>query len=80
MLKQRTASGYSKALLTGIKKSGKQFPCEITSAVFIDERGITLATTTIADLSLKHPEAKVIDTKNNKTVAANIVLAKSAQK
>jgi PAS domain S-box-containing protein len=34
MLKQRTTEGRSIALVTAVKKSGKKFSCQITSAIF----------------------------------------------
>ena len=51
MLKQRTAKGHSTAVVTAIKKSGQLLPCEISSAVFMDEDGIETAITTISDIS-----------------------------
>ena len=80
MLKQRTAEGQSTALITAIKKGGKPFPCEITSAVFMDENGTEKAVTTIADMSQSILKQKNIHTKRQKIVADNIVLAKSKQK
>ena len=66
MLKQRTAEGHSIALVTAIKKSGKPIPCEITSAVFMDEDGIEKAITTIADMSQSILKQKNIDVKKGK--------------
>jgi PAS domain S-box-containing protein len=66
MLKQRTAEGHSIALVTAIKKSGKLVPCEITSAVFMDEDGIEKAITNIADVSQRILKQKNIDTKKIK--------------
>ncbi|MEP7110776.1 MAG: PAS domain-containing protein [Ferruginibacter sp.] len=80
MLKQRTADGHSLALVTAIHKTGKELPCEITSAVFMDADGIEKAITTIVDLSQSIRRQKNIDTKKEKIVAGNIVLAKSKQK
>ena len=80
MLKQRTAEGQSVALVTAINKSGKLIPCEITSAVFMDEKGIKKSITSISDLSQRILNQKIIDTKKEKIVAHNIVLAKSKQK
>jgi hypothetical protein len=59
---------------------GKPFPCEITSAVFMDENGTEKSVTTIADMSQSILKQKNIHTKNKKIVADNIVLAKSKQK
>ncbi|MEP7372501.1 MAG: PAS domain-containing protein [Chitinophagaceae bacterium] len=80
MLKQRTAEGHSIALVTAIKKSGKPFPCEITSAVFMDDDGIEKAITTIRDRSQSILRQKKIDTENEKVVAVDIAEAKSRQK
>ena len=80
MLKQRTAEGHSIAMVNAIKKSGRHFTCEITSAVFTDDSGIEKAITTIADMSQSILKQKNIDTKKEKVVADNIVLAKSKQK
>ncbi|MCW3094173.1 MAG: domain S-box protein [Ferruginibacter sp.] len=79
MLKERTAEGESKALITGIKKNGKSFPCEITSAVFMDDDGIKKAITTITDRSQSILEQKNIDAKKEQIVAKNISIAKSDQ-
>ena len=80
MLKQKKAEGYSIANVTAIKKSGKQFSCEITSAIFIGEHGIKKAITTITDKSQSNLRQKNIDIKKEKIVADNIVLAKLKQK
>ncbi len=80
MLRQRAAKGQSKALVTAIRKNGKPFLCEITSAVFMDKDGIEKAITTISDRSQSIVMQKNIDTKKEKIVADNIVLAKSKQK
>lgn len=80
MLKQRTAEGHSKGLVSAIKKSGKLIRCEITSAIFTDEDGIEKAITSIADMSQHFLEQKKIDTQKEKIVADNITLAKSRQK
>ena len=63
MLKQRKDGGQSIALVKAIKKSGRRIPCEITSAVFIDENGIEKSITTIADISQRILNQKNIDTK-----------------
>ena len=79
MLKQRIAEGHSTALVTAIKKRGKPFPCEITSAVFMDEDGIGKAVITIVDMRQSILKQKNIDIKKEKLVADNIVIAKSNQ-
>jgi PAS domain S-box-containing protein len=80
MLKQRRTKGYSSALATAIQKSGKILPCEITSAVFLDQNGIEKAITTIADMRQSILKQKNIDIIKERIVADNIVLAKSKQK
>jgi PAS domain S-box-containing protein len=80
MLKQRTTEGHSTALVTAIKKNRKPIPCEITSAVFMDEDGIEKSITTIADMRQSIIRQKNIDIKKEKIVANNIDRAKSKQK
>jgi PAS domain S-box-containing protein len=80
MLKERSADGNATATLTAIKKSGRHFPCEITTAVFMDEDGIEKSVTTIADMSESILKQKVIDIEKEKIVAADIVAAVSKQK
>jgi PAS domain S-box-containing protein len=80
MLKQRTAEGRSTALVTIIRKNGRAIPCEITSAVFLDEDGIEKAITTIVDMRQHILKQKNIDNEKEKIVAGNIMLAKSKQK
>ncbi|MDQ6608750.1 MAG: PAS domain-containing protein [Bacteroidota bacterium] len=79
MLKQRAAEGQSTALVTGIKKSGKSFTCEMTSAVFIND-GIEQAVTTLTDMSQSILKQKKIDAKSKKRIAENIAVTKSRQK
>lgn len=76
MLKQRTAEGHSSGLVNLIKKDGGMLPCEITSAIFIDE-GVEKAITSFVDLSQSILKQKNIDTKKDKIVAANIVIAQA---
>ncbi|MBC7872430.1 MAG: PAS domain-containing protein [Ferruginibacter sp.] len=80
MLKERTDEGQSIVLGTAIKKSGELIPCEITSAVFMDDDAIEKAITTIADMSQSILKQKGLDAKKEKVVADNIILAKSDQK
>lgn len=80
MLKQQTTEGHSIALVTGIKKNGKRIPCEITSAVFLDENGNKKAITTVVDRSQSILEQKNIDSDKEKIVANNIVLAELKHK
>ena len=80
MLKQRSADGHSIAQVTVIKKSGKKVLCEITSVIFVDEFGDEKSITTIVDVSQSIIQQKNIDTKKEKIVADNIILAKKKQK
>ena len=80
MLKQRTAENASTAVLTAIKKNGKRFTCEITSAVFKDHDGTKKAITTIADQTRSIRKQQHIDLKKDQVVADNITLAQSTQK
>lgn len=41
----------AKAQITGIRKSGERFPCEITSLMYIDENGEKKTINTIHDIS-----------------------------
>ncbi|MEO6546784.1 MAG: PAS domain-containing protein [Ferruginibacter sp.] len=79
MLRQRTESGKSEALVTAIKKTGKTFTCEITSAVFMDTDGIEKAVTTITDRSKSIKEQININKENERVVANNISIAISIQ-
>lgn len=82
MQKQRTAEGHSVALVTAIKKSGRQLPCAITSAVFTDKDGIEKSIITITDCSPAILEQKNIDSENKKLVARDTkaALAKAAER
>ncbi|KAA9041004.1 PAS domain-containing protein [Ginsengibacter hankyongi] len=80
MLSQGNAEGQSVTLVNIITKTGKAIPCEISSAVFMDEDGIEKAITTISDRSQSIRKQKEIDTKKDKIVEDNIILAKSRQK
>lgn len=80
MIRKRTAEGKSSATVTAIKKNGKTFSCEITSAVFKGEHGRIKSITTITDISQRVLHQKKIDTKKEKLVADNIIVAQSKQK
>lgn len=80
MLKQRNAQGHAVALCTAIKKNGRQFFCEITSAVFLGEHSIEKAVTTISDLSKIIQKQKSIDAQKEKVIHSDIALAKAKQK
>lgn len=80
MLSQRKAEGQSAALVKVKRKGGNPITCEITSAVFTDEDGIEKAITTISDMTHSILKQKKIDTRKDKIVEDNIILAKSRQK
>src|ERR1700690_4530936 len=48
---QRECYGRAKAEITGIRKSGERFPCEITSLIFMDDEGEKRTINTILDIS-----------------------------
>lgn len=79
MFKQKKTEMHSEAVVTAIKKSGKPFPCKITSAIFKDKDGVKKSITTITDMrqTLRHQEK--IDHEKEKAVADNIVLARTKQ-
>ena len=79
MLKQRAEAGQSLATITAIKKTGKQFPCEIASALFTGEDGIEKAISTLVDLSKKIKDQKIIDDNREEVALNNIDLAKAKQ-
>jgi PAS domain S-box-containing protein len=80
MLQENLRQGNSVSYVTAIKKNGKRVSCEITSAVFLDEKGTKKVITTIADMSQGILNQKNIDIKNEKLVADNIKIAKAMQK
>ena len=51
LLAQRNREGHLITNVTAIKKSGKLFPCQFSSAVFTDTDGIKRAISSIVDLS-----------------------------
>ena len=76
LLKQQTVAEKS-IILNGIKKDGQLFPCEINYAVFKNDNGVEKAIISIADKSQSILDQKNIDTKNQKIVAENIILAQA---
>ncbi|HUZ61198.1 MAG TPA: PAS domain S-box protein, partial [Hanamia sp.] len=80
LVKQQTVAEKPSIILNGIKKDGQLFPCEINYAVFKNDNGVEKAIISIADKSQSILDQKNIDTKNQKIVADNIVIAKSKQK
>ncbi|MEO9031901.1 MAG: PAS domain S-box protein [Ginsengibacter sp.] len=77
LLKERAAGGHSTAIVTGIKKNGKVFPCEITSAIFINDYGIEKSITTIVDITQNIRKQKKIDAGKEKIINDNIVAAQA---
>ncbi|MEJ7911756.1 MAG: PAS domain-containing protein [Chitinophagaceae bacterium] len=78
MIRERTADGQAAAVVTAVRKNGKLLTCQVTSAVFTDEE-IEKAIITITDLSPSLLRQQNIDTKKEKVVAANIIVAKAKQ-
>lgn len=70
MLLQRAVEGSAKADLSLIRKGGKEWPCEITSAIFKDSRGIQNSITSIVDRRERLSIQKKIDIENEKTSQA----------
>lgn len=66
-------------IISAIKKCGSIVPCEISSAAFIGEHGIKKTITTIHDMRYGLMVQKYIDSKKEKIVADNIILAKTKQ-
>lgn len=50
-LDQRNDKGIAKGEITGIKKSGKRFPCRISSVVYKSDFGENRAMSTLVDIS-----------------------------
>ncbi|GAC1562733.1 MAG: hypothetical protein NVS3B13_36110 [Mucilaginibacter sp.] len=57
LLKTRKSDGRAKGEVTGIRKNGQRFPCEVSTSVYVDEYGKNRATIILADIS----EKKVIE-------------------
>ena len=55
-LSQRELNGKAKAEVTGIRKNGERFPCEISSVVFIDDNGEKRTLDTLHDISKKYAD------------------------
>jgi len=77
MILERRAEGGAKADLSIIRKDGKIWPCEITSVIFKDMEGTKNSITSIVDRRERLSLQKKIDVENEKSVASNIVIAKS---
>ena len=80
IIKQQVAAGKPSVILTGLKKGGHPFPCEMNYAVFKDANGIENAIISIADKSKSILDQLNIDLKKEKIVSDNIILAKKNQK
>ena len=50
-LNQRNDKGIAKGEITGIKKSGKRFPCRISSVIYQSDFGEKRAMNTLVDIS-----------------------------
>ncbi|GAC1312360.1 MAG: PAS domain-containing sensor histidine kinase [Mucilaginibacter sp.] len=51
LVKMRQSHGFVKGELTGIRKNGEHFPCEMSSALFVDENGQNRTIVSLVDLS-----------------------------
>lgn len=52
-IKKRATTGRFSGIVTGIRKNGEPFPCEVSSVLFVDEDGQQKAIATIIDISEK---------------------------
>jgi PAS domain S-box-containing protein len=77
MLLERTRAGSAKADLSIVRKDGKLWPCEITTAIFKDSDGIENSITSILDRRERISVQKKIDVENERSVASNIIIAQS---
>ena len=77
MLSQITSEGQSSDLLRVIKNNGKLLVCGITSRTFKDKDGIEKVITSITNLSQTKMNQKYIDSKKEKIVASNIIIAQA---
>ena len=78
LLRNRSVDGQATGVVTAVRKNGKVLTCQVTSALFTDE-GIEKAIITITDLGPGLLRQQHIDSKKEKIVAANIVIAKAKQ-
>jgi len=79
MIKCPTPEERFTAFVSIIKKDGFRLQGEITSAFFNDHNGGERMITTITDLSQNIEKQRQVDTKKEKIVADNIMLAKTMQ-
>ena len=76
ILKQRTANGHVKTLISFMKKGGKAFTCKFSSVIFKGGSS-EIFISTIEDMSQSILKQKEIDVQKEKIVAGNIVLAQA---
>ena len=77
MLKQRETVGHAIADLTVIKKKGKKIPCQVMSVIFVGDKQIRKAITTLVDRSENIRRQTEIDRKKEKRMATEIINAQS---
>jgi PAS domain S-box-containing protein len=77
MLKQRETVGHAIADLTVIKKKGKKIPCQVMSVIFVGDKQIRKAITTLVDRSENIRRQTEIDRKKEKRMATEIINAHS---
>jgi PAS domain S-box-containing protein len=65
MILERTREGSAKADLSIVRKSGKLWPCEITSVIFKDTEGVENSITSIVDRRERLSLQKKMDVKND---------------
>lgn len=68
-LKERTRTGKVHAEITGIRKGGEKFPCEVSSAVFKDIHGELMACALIMDISERKNSAQQLELSNRELKA-----------
>lgn len=68
-LKERTRTGKVHAEITGIRKGGERFPCEVSSAVFKDINGELMACALIMDISERKNSAHQLEHSNRELKA-----------
>ena len=54
LLLSRDCEGKAKGIITGIRKNGERFPCEISSHIYINDNGEKRTLNTMQDLSKKY--------------------------
>jgi PAS domain S-box-containing protein len=77
MLRQRAQEGSAKADLSIIRKGGKLWPCEITSVIFKDAKGVRNSIINIVDRRERLSTQKKIDIENKRSIASNIIIAQA---